>query len=127
MAHARKLTNTPRPNIKPAPQSIPYSNYIKEHCDKVINYQEYLANNINKNAEYNDFIVQSLNGIQTKTPIRGFKIIPAVYDLVSDPSFSSSKLENSNSNETQKLDPDINLGWWCEKNKTSNDFWKYNL
>ena len=40
-----------------------------------------------------------------KDPIKTCKVIPNV--------FEQPKNEN--------------IGWWCEKNKTSDDFWKYKL
>ena len=49
---------------------------------------------------------------------RTVHLIPNI-DLVPEPGFiSQTPIQNENEQK---------LNWWCEKNKTSSDFWKYKL
>ena len=82
---------------------INYIDYLAEKLNDSVKYTKHISNSINNSVNYSDFL--SLNGIQMKDPIKTCKVIPNV--------FEQPKNEN--------------IGWWCEKNKTSDDFWKYKL
>jgi len=71
--------------------------------DESINYVEYLS--------------EKIGGIQTKNPMRTVHLIPNI-DLVPEPGFiSQTPIQHENEQK---------LNWWCEKNKTSSDFWNIN-
>ena len=81
---------------------IRYSTKSRENVDKVKAYSEYLA-------EYSQYLGD----------ITSMK-------WMSDYDENHSKQTIIETTPTQKqINP--NLGWWCQKNKTSNDFWKYKL
>lgn len=101
----------PKPN-----QNIDFINYISENLEKSISYTDYVAQNIDNMVLYTDYIAEHL-----KNSPKLF-----TYDLVSEPSFRIEP-EKKIVIEEKNTDESFKLNWWCEKNKTSDDFWKYKL
>ena len=64
--------------------------------------------------------IGNLGGIVFKDPIKCCNVV-STFDLVPDSSFLSNPKSIKNQEENKKLD------WWCDKNKTSSDFFKYKL
>lgn len=121
----------PKPPIstKPSPQSInyvdymsqsldtlDYIDYISQNLDTSLVYSEYVSENLDNSKDYIDFL-SNLVGIQLKNPVKGMVVVPSKETII----------ESNSSILTQNEQINLNLGWWCQKNKTSNDFWKYKL
>ena len=92
---------------------LSYVNFVSNNIDKAISYTEHIAEKMDENVEY---LTEKIGGIQIKNPIRTVHLIPNI-DLVPELDFISQTI----SKDEEKLN------WWCEKNKTSGDFWKYKL
>ena len=118
----------PKPPIS-TPQSINYVDYIAQSLDTSLAYSEYVSENLDNAKAYIDFLA-NLGGIQLKNPTKGMDVVPSSMEWMS---------EYADNHLMEKTEPNIllptplneqinpNLGWWCQKNKTSNDFWKYKL
>jgi len=100
---------------------VPYIDFVSNNIDKSISYTDHLSQKMDESRNYVEYLAEKIGGIQTKNPIRTVHLIPNI-DLVPEPGFISQTSIQQITNENEQK-----LNWWCEKNKTSSDFWKYKL
>ena len=99
---------------------VPYIDFVSNNIDKAISYTEHITEKMDESRNYVEYLTEKIGGIHTKNPIRTVHLIPNI-DLVPEPGFISQTPHQEIIKESEKLN------WWCEKNKTSSDFWKYKL